>query len=173
VADCLALTICGGAFEVVGFGLVAWELTRVQRQEFGTPRIVQRVRVLISRVLRRRRVVHDLSAAITARSSASARLRVREVPRPDPTLDQRVSALERNLGELEQEVDRRTEDFDQRVGRLEQVQRAMRAELEQAHRERDDERRAFLRTSVALQSWGTALFLVGAILSVLGSAVAC
>ncbi len=49
----------------------------------------------------------------------------------------------------------------------------MRAELDQERREREAERKASLRVSVTLQAWGTTIFVVGAILSVLGNTVNC
>lgn len=46
----LTLNIVGGVLEVGGFGQVAWELTRVQRQEFGTPRFVRALRGWMRRI---------------------------------------------------------------------------------------------------------------------------
>jgi hypothetical protein len=34
---CAGLTIAGGVLEIAGFALVAYELARIQRREFGEP----------------------------------------------------------------------------------------------------------------------------------------
>ena len=168
---CLWLTAVGGVLEVAGFGLVAWELTRIQRQEFGTPQFILRVRGWLRRLLRRPRVV-ELSAAMGGGvGSMRANLRVRQVP--GETLEERVTALESNFEHLEGELSERSRAFDQRFESVEKTQREMRADIEQQQREQEEHRRESLRSSVALQAWGTVLFVIGVVLNVLGSAVSC
>lgn len=168
---CLWLTILGGVFEGLGFGLIAWELTRIQRQEFGTPQFILRVTGWVRRLIGRPKVV-KLSAAMGGGGGAmKARLRVRRPP--GETVEERVTALEENLGHLEGELDERTREFEQRFGSVEQTQRDMRADIEQQQHEQEKRRRESLRSSVTLQAWGTLLFVVGVFLNVLGSAVSC
>ncbi len=49
----------------------------------------------------------------------------------------------------------------------------MRADLDRTQRERDEQRKDFLRGSMKLQAWATGLFVFGVVLSVLGNAVTC
>ena len=57
---CAGLTWTGVAFEVVGLGLVAVELTRVQRRDLGMPRWMQRVQDWGRRALGRPGVVQKV-----------------------------------------------------------------------------------------------------------------
>ena len=168
---CLWLTIVGGVLEGIGFGFIAWELARIQRQEFGAPQFVVRIKGWVRRLLRRPRVV-ELSAAMGGGvGSMRANLRVRQVP--GETLEERVTALESNFEHLEGEFGERSRAFDQRFESVEQAQRDMRADLDQRRREQEEQRRESLRTSVTLQTWGTLLFVVGVVFNVLGSAISC
>lgn len=168
---CLWLTIVGGALEGFGFGLVALELTRIQRREFGAPQFIRRIKGWVRRLLRRPQVVKLSAAAGGGGGVGKARLRVRRAP--GETLEERVSALEENLGHLEGELDERTRESEQRSESIEQAQRDMRADLDQRRREQEEQQRESLRTSVTLQTWGMLLFVVGVVFNVLGSAISC
>lgn len=50
---CAGLTIAGGVLEIAGFALVAYELARIQRREFGEPEFLRRLRGWLRRLLRR------------------------------------------------------------------------------------------------------------------------
>lgn len=74
---CLGLTIAGGAFEIVGFGLVAAELARIQWAEFGTPRFVQRLQGRVRRLVGRGRVI-SVSGGVAGEADLAGRLSIRE-----------------------------------------------------------------------------------------------
>ncbi len=169
---CTGLTIAGGVLEVTGFGLVACELARVQHREFGAPRFVSKLRAQARRLLRRS-VTHTAegSGTITATGSLHAQGIARQGS--GDTLDERVAALEANLGTFEREVDERHRDVEGRVADVRSGLDELQAELAQDRREAEDERRDTLRASVAVQAWGTFLFVVGAVLSVVGNTVNC
>lgn len=106
MGGCLWLTILGGVLEGFGFGLVAWELWRVQHSEFGPPAWLMRLRAWVRRLLRRPTVVKLGRASVSGGGSMKARMRVRRSP--SETLEERVAALEANFGHLEGELDERT-----------------------------------------------------------------
>lgn len=169
---CAGLTIAGGVLEIAGFTLVAYELARIQRREFGEPEFLQRLRGRLRRLLRRP-VTHTAEAE--AALAGGGTLRAEGIARrgPGETLDDRVEALEENLGRLESEIDRREARLAQDIEEVRQSLSEMRAELDRERREREEDRKTSLRASVTLQAWGTALFVVGAILSILGNTVNC
>jgi hypothetical protein len=171
VAACLTLTYVGGALEVAGFAAVAWQLGRVQRQEFGTPRPIQRARALLRRLLGRPPIVAFASLRSTGGGSATISGRVRQPYAA--TMEDRVAALEHNLGQLEQELDERTGKLKQELRALAQAQHDMRKALDHEHREREERRRKSLRESMTVQWWATGAFVIGAMLSVAGNAVTC
>jgi hypothetical protein len=170
---CVGLTIAGGAFEIVGFGLVAYELARIQRREFGEPKFLVRIRTRLRKIFRRSRhqTVKVGAAVATASGSASVRGRVRRDP--GNTFESRVEALERNFQHLEVEFDQSRARLEQSISELRKMLDGMRTELEREREEKDEERKVSLRTSVTLQAWGTGLFVFGAILSVMGNTVSC
>lgn len=92
---CAGLTWTGVAFEVVGLGLVAVELTRVQRRDLGTPRWLQRVQNAARRLTGRpavRRVV-GLDSAVEVDSAVGLGI-WRGASVPD--VEHRLAALEAN-----------------------------------------------------------------------------
>jgi hypothetical protein len=169
---CTGLTIAGGALEIAGFGLVAWELARIQRREFGEPEFVRRLRARLRKLFGRPRRVAELSATLSAEGTLRASGRVRARP-GDDTLEERVQALEKNFGYLEDELDHYHTSLEKGLDDLRKKLDDMQAELDRERREREEERKASLRTSVTLQAWGTGLFVLGTILSVLGNTVNC
>lgn len=169
---CAGLVIAGGVFEVAGFALIAYELARVQRREFGEPEFLEWLRGWPRRIFPRHRT-HTAEAS--ASLSGVGTLRAEGVARrgPGKTLDERVAALEENFRRLEDETGQRQRRL---AGEVEEVRRKLdqtRDELEQERREKEEERKAALRASVTLQATGTGLFVLGAILSVLGSTLTC
>jgi hypothetical protein len=52
---CVVLIVLGVVFEVIGLGLVAWQLWRVQRREFGMPVWWTTLRRRVLRLTRRSR----------------------------------------------------------------------------------------------------------------------
>lgn len=128
---------------------------------------MERMRGFMRRLLRRTKTVEGRAVAATATATASARGKVRTPP--GESVEQRVAALEKNFGRLDDEVDENRAAADRwRQELLEQVT-VTRAEVNAQRAQDDEERKAFLRMSVLLQSWGTAFFVVGTILGVVGS----
>ena len=151
------------AFEVVGLGLVAVELTRVQRRDLGTPRWLQRVENAGRRLTGRPAVrqVVGLDSAVAVDSAVGLRV-WRGASVPD--VDHRLAALEANVETLRDEGDQRHADLEKRVTQQSKRVDELLADVDRQHAEREGERREQLRESVTLQWWGTGLFVVGAIL---------
>lgn len=157
--------IAGGALQIIGFVLVAIELGRVQRREFGTPRFIERLRGRLRRLFRRSKTI-EASAHGVILSGGSARGVVRAGR--GTTLEDHVAALEENLGRLDDEVAaNRIEAERWRSELLEQLT-VTRAEVNEQRQRDDEDRKGFLRTSLLLQTWGTTCFVVGTVLGVVG-----
>ena len=151
---------------------MAWEIARLQRQEFGPPQIVLRVRGWIRRLLGRS-ITHTASGAAHVSAGGTVRARGRVGTAPDAALEDRVHALERNFESLDREFVQTTREFEQNFRAVEQQQNELRQHFERQQQERDQERRESLRWTIKSQTIGTALFVLGAVLSVLGNAVTC
>ncbi len=162
----VALTIAGAALEVVGFALIALKLWLIERREFGMPPWI--ARALRALGIRRARVV-DLGAALSGESALRAHFRV-ERP-PGGTLEERVTRLEAEHADLENELvatrqeleadlDKAAQRINQRVDRLEEE----RAQANSQAREQ-------LRQTQRLEWWGTGLFVVG-VVATTGGAIA-
>jgi ABC-type phosphate transport system auxiliary subunit len=168
---CAALTIAGGTLEVFGFGLIAYDLYRIQRHEYGTPQFLERWKGRIRRLLRMSKdhTLHVDAAVGTV--DMAGRIKVRSGVGEDADLKERISVLEKNFERLDEEVDEHRAAFDKGLNEMREELRAARAELEQRHQETEQERKTFQRTSVTLQACGTVLFVLGTLFSVLGSVV--
>jgi hypothetical protein len=158
--------VAGGVLQILGFVLVAIELGRVQRREFGEPVWVTRIRARLRRLLGRTKTVH-LSATITASTNLSARAKVRTPP--GSSVEERVSALEKNFGRLDDEVDHERVAAAEAYSRLLEQLTVTRAEVNQQRELDERARKAFLQTSVLLQAWGTTFFVVGTVLGIIGT----
>lgn len=172
MTGCLPLTIAGGFLEVAGLSLVAWEITRIQREEFGTPRFILRAQAWVRRRLGRS-VSHNLGVADSIEVADDISVRRRAARHPGMTLEERIDALERDFGFLEDELTERDRKVEHKLRAIEQRQTEMRQQLDQEHREREERRKMSLRAAITLQAFGTVLFFFGAVLSVLGNAVSC
>jgi hypothetical protein len=161
------LTIAGGALEVAGFTLIAYDLYRVQRHEYGTPQFIQRWKGRIRRILRltedHTAYVDAMTGTVTMTGRGKARMGSGD------GIDERLDALEENFKRLDEEVDEHRAAFDRGLEELREELRKTRIEVEQHHAETEQRRKDFQRTSVLLQACGTAMFLSGTVLSVLGS----
>jgi hypothetical protein len=152
-------------FEVAGLGTVAWQLSRVQRREFGTPGWLAQVRSWW-RALRGARVVTSsvnlrADGGLATGFGGSGRGRLG----PGSSIESRLDALERNQAALDDELDERFRLQDERRAELQQSIRALEVRLQQDQDAREDERLTQLRESMAFQWIGTLLFLVGAVLA--------
>jgi hypothetical protein len=161
---CVVLIVLGVLFEVTGLGLVAWQLWRVQRREFGMPAWLVPVRSWWRR-LRGLPVTHPVEASLTLpwESNMGATESVRRGP--GETVDARLDALEHNVAALDRET---SERFGQHQRQLRDLRRSVgvvKAELRRQQQERESEQRGQLRESMTLQWWGTGLFLIGAVLA--------
>jgi hypothetical protein len=153
--------------QILGFVLVAIELGRVQRREFGEPVWITRARAWMRRRFRGAKTVHLGSATLSAGTRMSARGKARTPP--GHSVEERVSALEKNLDRLDEEVDReRIAAAEAHSDLLEQLN-VTRAELNRQREFDERERKNFLRTSVLLQAWGTTFFVVGTVLGIVGA----
>lgn len=108
-----------------------------------------------------------LSATITASTNLSAHAKVRTPP--GSSVEERVSALEKNFGRLDEEVDHERVVAAEAHSRLLEQLAVTRAEVNQQRELDERERKAFLRTSVLLQAWGTTLFVAGTVLGIIGT----
>jgi hypothetical protein len=162
----MTLIIVGGTLQIAGFILVAIELSRVQSHEFGTPVWIQRLRGHLRRLFGHSKTI-EATAAGTSSSGGSARAKVRRGR--GKTLEDHVASLERNVQHIDDEIDELRADSEQWRGELLDQLHMTRAEVVTQRRADDEARKAFLRTSVLLQGWGTFLFVVGTVLGVVGS----
>jgi hypothetical protein len=167
---CVVLIVLGVLFEVTGLGLVAWQLWRVQRREFGTPAWVLRAGARLRRLTGRSRPqVVSIEPAGEVNIAGELATKVRRAP--GETVDSRLAALEANLAALEQETQTRFERHERQQDKLQQRISDAQAELQRQQQERDGERREQLRESMTLQWWGTGLFFIGAVLAGIANGV--
>jgi hypothetical protein len=155
---CAFLIGFGVLFEVSGLALVAWQVWRVQRREFGMPEWWRRLRGV-------RRVETEVTLGWAVEADTAQPGAVRKRAAPDATVELRVSALEHNVAALDRETRERFERHEKRQGWLQAALKAQRAELQRQQEQREGERRGHLREEITLQWWGTGLFLFGAILA--------
>lgn len=170
---CLALTILGGIFEVAGLGLVAWEVTRLQRQEFGPPAWWLELEGRVRRLLRRGRSqtvhVRGFDAAVTLDSA----VQIKVGRGPAVLLEDKVRRLEQVTEDLRRELDETVARLETGISRAEQRVGELDAALRQVQQEEERSRKQTLRRQITIQALGTVLFFIGAVLSVLGNAVTC
>jgi hypothetical protein len=162
---CVVLIGLGVLFEVTGLGLVAWQLWRVQRREFGMPAWVVTARARLQRLLGRGPSTVVLGAPATERDRAMGGTVVMGRLPPGETVESRLDALEQNFASLDRETQARFKRQEKEQGDLQRKIREARAELERQQQEREGERREQLRESMTLQWWGTGLFFIGAVLA--------
>jgi hypothetical protein len=161
---CVVLIVLGVLFEVVGLGLVAWQLWRVQRREFGMPAWVLRARARLQRLTGRSKP-QFFSIEPAEELGVADELTIRLRREPGVTVDSRLDALETNLGRLEQEMQTRFERHKRRQDNLQERIDEAQAELQRQQEEREGEQREQLRESMTLQWWGTGVFFIGAVLA--------
>jgi hypothetical protein len=155
---CVVLIVVGVLFEVTGLALVAWQLWRVQRREFGLPDWWRRLRGV-------RRVSSEFSLGWAVEADAALPGAVRERAAPDASVEPRLSALEHNVDALDRETRARFERQEKRLDWLQSALKRQRAELQRKQEQREGEQRDQLREAMTLQWWGTGLFFVGAVLA--------
>jgi hypothetical protein len=186
MTPCIWLNILGGVLEISGFLLVAVELFRTQRREFGTPKaaklLIRSERSLV-RSLRRLtlfRRPHEAAkeleskpAYLTGLTAAGRSNTSMELTAGPPTLEKRVWKLENELQKLSSQIaaDRKKAMGD--LDRLRDAQSKRLTSLEQTREEREERQREFLHTSVMLQWWGIGLFVCGTVASVLSNVISC
>jgi hypothetical protein len=161
---CWALIVASVLFEVGGLGLVAWQLGRVQRREFGTPAWLARVQATWRR-LTGRSVSHTVSVSGVAHARAIGSGSVSVRRGPGETIESRLTALEANLAALDSETGERFQQHSERQDRLQAMITEAQSELQRQQDEREGERREQLRESLAYQWIGTGLFFIGAVLA--------
>ena len=161
------MTITGGILELIGFGLIAWQLARVQRQEFGWPRFVLRGRAVLRRLLGLPPITHGVGASLNMRWGIEAQGTVRK--RMGPEVDDRFAALEHNVAAMDKDFSERIAAHKKRLREITQELNKMRGEMTQAEQEREQKRKAELRSSLAWEAWGVSFFLAGTVLSVMGT----
>ena len=165
------MTITGGALELIGFALVVVQLARVQRQLFGWPRFIVRssgwASRAVRRLLRRPRIVHVVSADFAGEVDVAGRLSIRKGMGPR-TFD-RFAAIEFNLEQIEKDLQESMRQADRNLNELRDEFTRSRDAIEQRERQREEDRKVELRSSLAWEAWGVVFFLCGTVLSVMGS----
>jgi hypothetical protein len=166
--------------EIVGFFLVAYELFRTQRREFGDPKalkVVKASRARIERFFRRllrkpsRSTVVGVSPASSFVLANKVKLQVRRGS--GRTLEDHVFSLEKNFALLDKEVGEHRKELNKAIADLGSELRETRAELERQRQAREEEQREFLRASVPLQWCGIGLFVLGALFSGAANVLSC
>jgi hypothetical protein len=161
------MTILGGIFEVIGFAVIVWQLVRVQRQEFGTPQFVHRLRARVRKLLGKPPITVSAGASMLARFNIEGRGTVRKAMGPD--VEDRLAALEHNVAAIESDFSERVGALKSQLGEVSQGLNVTRSEIQQREREREQQRKAELRSSIKYEALGVAFFLSGTVLSVIGS----
>jgi hypothetical protein len=162
---CVVLIVLGVLFEVTGLALVAWQLWRVQRREFGMPMWVGKAHARLRRILRRKGSTAVVTPSTLEHGRALGGVVVMGRQPPGDSVESRLHALEQNFAALDRETQARFQRHEQEQGDLRRKVTETRAELERQQQEREGERREELRETMTLQWWGTGLFFVGAVLA--------
>jgi hypothetical protein len=166
------LTILGGLAEIGGLSIVAHEITRMQRQEFGRPVFLVRLEGWLRRLLRRSRNI-TVQVRPGRAVASGGEIRARVTRRPAVVLEDRLARLEQVTDDLRQELDETAERLERRVGSVHQRVGSLEAHLDRRQQVQEQARKASVKREITVQALGTALFVVGVVLSVLGSGVAC
>ena len=151
---------------MLGFVVVAWELARVQRREFGAPKAWRKLRAWVHRRFGVSKAA-EMGTAITGRGTVSAELTARYSI--DGSMEDRVEALEKNLERLEQEVTQKRRKFRGEIREVRQKLDELREQVEQERQQAEEERTEALKSSLAFQWTGTGLFVIGAVLTTVGN----
>jgi hypothetical protein len=163
-ARCVMLIIASAALEILGLGLVAWELWREQQRYLGGFAWFNRLLDGWLRRLGRSQTVDVGGAAATTDNAVGAELAMfRRFGRRD-TLDQRVEALEANLRALEDEQAERWSKAGERFAAVHVRIDEVRTDLDTQIRQEEHERKEVMRESIRLQWVGSGLFALGALL---------
>jgi len=165
---CPGLTIAGAAFEVAGLALLAWQITRIQRAEFGTPRFLQRLRNFF-----RPPLPQTIHAEGIASVSGGGNVTARGRRTSSASVEERLSSLEQQHADLERKVDESRKGLEARIAEINETVASVDASLKSAQNEQARKRRQDLRSTVHVQSVGTGLFFLGAVLSAAGNLVQC
>ena len=173
VSGCLELTILGGVFEVIGLGLVAREVTRLQRQEFGPPAWWLRLEGRMRRLLRLSRSQTIHVGGIESAAAFGSDVQVKVTRGPAVLLEDKVRRLEQIAEDLQSDLDAVRARSEKGISRIEQRIGSVEAEMGRARQEEERTRKETIRRQITIQAVGTFLFFVGAVLSVLGNAVTC
>jgi hypothetical protein len=167
----LPLTILGGAAQVGGFGLTFYELLRTQQREFPeyVPVPHRALRwVARTRPTQARAVEIDLAPA-RASSSGSPRIDIQRGPGDGAT--GRLERLENEMADLRRRQEDDHTELQRRItGTSADVMRTATATQTQLN-ELEARRRESLRKALFFEKLGVVFFVVGTVLSVLGSSL--
>ena len=90
------IRLTGLFLQLLGIGTVAWGISET-RTLFGHPSFASKIMGWLGRFpLRKRNIILSASGTSFATASSNARGHVKNNPGPNPTIDARVVALERN-----------------------------------------------------------------------------
>jgi hypothetical protein len=170
--SCVLLIVGSVALQIVGLGLVARDLWRVQHRELGSPRWWLALRARWRRLLGRPPTVHEVSVGLAGTAEVAGRLRIHRGTGPDATLEARVVALEANVKEMDEYLQTRLVEIDQQLDKVRESADEVRAYVDQLRQEQDQARREELRETLPWQWIGTGLFAIGALLA-MWSDLAC
>lgn len=176
---CIWLNVAGALLEISGFSLVAYELFRTQRREFGDPKLVALLKRkrnqftgFVRRLFGKTKVISvgaDLAASYGIEGTAKGQLRRGR----GQTLEDHVAALELNFAELDREIEEHRTELDKAIGDVQSELHETKAELERQSQERKEEEQEILRGSVTLQSWGICLFVAGVLANFAANVISC
>ncbi|HEX5851564.1 MAG TPA: hypothetical protein VFY36_00580 [Solirubrobacteraceae bacterium] len=168
---CVVLIILGGIAQIVGFGLTYYELSITQRREFPDRipwhhRVLARVRSRLG-LTKPPDHAHTFDAAVTQDAVLA-----KEVSRaPASTLEDRVKRLELEMVDLRRKQHEDHAALEGRVVEAHQRITAATASLSAQLDETERKRKEALSESLIFQRVGVGFFVLGAILSVLGSSL--
>jgi hypothetical protein len=163
-ARCVILIIASAALEILGLGLVAWELWREQQRYLGGFAWFNRLLDGWLRRLGRSQATEVGGAATGADTAAGADLAMVTRFSPRDALDQRVEALEASLRALEDEQADRWSKADALFTAVHVRIDEVRTDLDTEIKQEEHERKEVMRESIRLQWVGSGLFALGALL---------
>jgi hypothetical protein len=166
------IRLTGLVLQLLGIGTVIWGISET-RALFGHPSFAAKAKSWIERFpLRRRNIVLAAGAASLAAATCKARGHVTQGPGPNPTIETRLDALERNISVIHERISGTEKEMDEEFRKTAE---ALKNEA-QARQAEDNAIREKLEATgtggVHISAIGASWLFVGVVLSTAGVEIA-
>jgi hypothetical protein len=112
------IRLTGLALQIMGIGTVAWGISET-RALYGHKPLFALARGWVKRFpLRRRNIVLGAAGSASAASTVRARGHVTHGTPPNPTVNDRLDALEKNIGAMHERISATQKELDEEVSKL-------------------------------------------------------